>query len=357
MHEFKLPDIGEGLSEAELLEWTVKTGDRINESDEVAQISTDKVNVDLLAPVSGTVVELLGQPGDVIAVGTVIMRIDTGMAIKAAPIVRKYAADQGVDLALITGSGPGGQIVRSDIDSHQAKREKSADEKVETPTKLSGARRVAARNLAKSHAKQVTTSIAFELRADRVQNQLDALADEADNNKLSLSPAAVVAKYLADVLLQHPNFNAVIGEGEDEICVRDSVDLGVAVSTDQGLLVPVIRDVEKKTVLEIGAEISRLSALARSGKIDRKELTGSSFTLSSTGGIEKATLIATTPIINYPNVATLWISRITIRPRVTEGKLEAGPVMYGSLSFDHRFLHGADGIAFVNALDNELNKP
>ena len=175
MHEFPLPDIGEGLSEAELLEWTVKIGDLIKEGDEVAQISTDKVNVDLLAPVSGTVVELLGQSGDVIAVGTVIMRIDTGnstesaetptststepaprgsspankpvvggMAIKAAPIVRKYAADQGVDLTLLTGSGPGGQIVRADIDKHQASKKTSAHHGGETSTKLSGARLVAA---------------------------------------------------------------------------------------------------------------------------------------------------------------------------------------------------------------------
>jgi pyruvate/2-oxoglutarate dehydrogenase complex dihydrolipoamide acyltransferase (E2) component len=385
MHEFKLPDIGEGLSEAELLEWTVKTGDLIKESDEVAQISTDKVNVDLLAPVSGRVVELLGQPGDVIAVGTVIMRIDTGnktdqpqeaagttsqptspqppvvkkpinggVSIKAAPIVRKYAADLGVDLTLLTGGGPGGQIIKADIDRYQTGSNTAEINKGETSKKLSGARLVAARNLAESHAKQVTTNITFELRADAVQNRLLALADEADQHNFGLSPAAVVAKCLADTLLQHPNFNAVIGEGEYEVCLRDSVDLGMAVSTDQGLLVPVIRNVETKNIVEIGAELSRLSELARSGEISRGELTGSSFTLSSTGGLEKAKLIATTPIINYPNVATLWVSRITIQPRVTEGKLEAGPVMYGSLSFDHRFLHGADGILFINAFESAV---
>ena len=390
MYEFKLPDIGEGLSEAELLEWTVKVGDRVTEGDEVAMISTDKVNVDLTSPATGVVTGLFGEPGDVINVGTLIMRIDDGSAtstetradeaagleknsgvpadlkgteatqapvpVKAAPVVRRYAAEQGVEIALITGSGPGGQVLRGDIDTFLAASQDAEEDSagIQRMT-LSGPRLAAAQRLAQADSTQVTTTISFEVRADALLENLQELSGDAAEKVVRLTPTALVAKCLASVLGEHPHFNATIAENNNEMLLHEGVNLGLAVDTAEGLMVPVIRGLESMSVLEIAIEIDRLAGLARSGALELGDVRDSTFTLSSTGGLESVTITATTPIINYPNVATLWVSRISERPRVVDGKLGAGPMMACSLSFDHRFLHGADGMAFINDLEKAFN--
>lgn len=399
MYEFTLPDIGEGLSEAELLEWIVCVGDRVREGDDVAMISTDKVNVDLTSPATGVVTELIGEPGDVIRVGALIMRIDdasageftfgvtevarlseglsgvagakargsgsqqaesprVGKPVKAAPIVRRYAAEQGIDITKITGSGPGGQVLRADIDA----RITAGKSAIESPRegqrlKLSGPRLAAAQRLAQAHRAQVTTTIAFDLNADAVLARLQSASAAADQRGVNLTPTSMVAKGLAKALAEHPHFNAIIRDEDMELLMHDRVNLGLAVDSDDGLLVPVIRGVEEMSLLDIAAEIERVAGLARGGIMALEDIRDSTFTLSSTGSLEQASITATTPIINYPNVATLWISRISDRPRVVEGELAAGPMMAGSLSFDHRYLHGADGVAFINTLTRILETP
>jgi pyruvate/2-oxoglutarate dehydrogenase complex dihydrolipoamide acyltransferase (E2) component len=389
MVEFRLPDIGEGLSEAELLEWTVKVGDRVSEGDEVAMVSTDKVNVDLTSPASGLVIELLGKPGDVINVGTVIMRIDDGSGIqtgtpadavvspaasgpsikptvttvtasaggeiKAAPVTRRYAADRDVDLALVTGTGPGGQVLRSDVDAYLAAGEGLDDEASGIERiRLSGPRLAAAQRLAQAADSQVTTTITFEVRADGLLDALQKLEREKDQDQPRLTPVALVAHALVKTLRQHPNFNATVSGDGRELMVHDSINLGLAVDTPNGLMVPVIKDAGSRAIAEIAAEVSRLARRARDGDLALNDVKGSTFTLSSTGGLEQAAITGTTPIINYPDVATLWVSKITDRPRVADGDLEVGPMMSGSLSFDHRFLHGADGMAFVNSFETAV---
>jgi len=402
MYEFTLPDIGEGLSEAELLEWIVRVGDRVREGDDVAMISTDKVNVDLTSPATGVVSELIGEPGDVIPVGTLIMRIDDGSAgesvsevaeaaqlagditspadlqadsarppgssqaesaragapVKAAPIVRRYAMEQEIDISLVTGSGPGGQVLRTDIDAFTTKAEsKSEQSSTGRRLKLSGPRLAAAQRLAQAHRTQVTTTIAFELKADALLARLQVHSGQAEQRGVKLTPTSVVAKGLAEALAEHPHFNAIIREQDKELLMHDSVNLGLAVDSGAGLLVPVIRSLEKMSVLDIAVEIERVAGLARGGVLALEDVRDSTFTLSSTGSLERATITATTPIINYPNVATLWVSRINDRPRVVDGELGAGPMMACSLSFDHRYLHGADGMAFINTLTRILETP
>jgi pyruvate dehydrogenase E2 component (dihydrolipoamide acetyltransferase) len=390
MYEFELPDIGEGLSEAELLEWTVKVGDRVTEGDEVAMISTDKVNVDLTSPATGVVTGLYGEPGDVINVGTLIMRIDDGnestsesraedvadqdkeagvpagavrteagqtvAPVKAAPVVRRYAAGLGVDIALLTGSGPGGQVLRGDIDSFLAASRGAAVESsgIKRMT-LSGPRLAAAQRLAQADSTQVTTTISFEVRADSLLENLQELSGEAAKSGARLTVTALVAECLTKVLGKHPHFNATVSETNHELLLHEGVNLGLAVDTSDGLMVPVIRGLEGMSAFDISIEIDRLAGLARSGALELDDVKDSTFTLSSTGGLESATITATTPIINYPNVATLWVSRIAERPRVVDGELGAGPMMACSLSFDHRYLHGADGMAFINDLEKAFN--
>lgn len=394
MYEFRLPDIGEGLSEAEILEWLVKVGDEVRESDDVVLISTDKVNVDLTSPATGTVLEIIGEPGEVIPVGTLIMRIDDGREavsgtdgthadaasrgsdaertpgietghseapaverkMKAAPIVRRYAAEHDIDLSTVTGSGPGGQIMRRDIDavltSHADKGSESFEGK---RLKLSAARLAAAKRLSEADRIQVATTISFEIRADNIRDYVQLLSESKEIDTAKVTPTAVVAKYLATALLRLPHFNATISETENELLMHNTINLGLAVNTEQGLLVPVIRGLEKMDIFEIATSMNDIAERARGGELTVNDMQGSTFTLSSTGSIEKATITSTAPIINYPNAAILWMSRINDRPRVFNGVLEAGPVIACSLSFDHRYLHGADGMDFVNELDSLIS--
>ena len=364
MFEFKLPDIGEGLAEAELLEWNVTVGDEVAEGDVVATVSTDKVNVELNAPCAGTIAGLGAEIGDVIAVGTVFLRIDDGAGkpsapVRAAPAVRRYAAEKGVDLAQISGSGPGGMVRRQDIDAHLATAESAP-----TPTdngeeagvrreKLAGARLKAARNLARSAHTMATTTISWDSRADRLLEVLDELAPEG----VKLTPLALIAKCVATALTQNPRLNANIDDDNDELVINDDVNLGVAVATDDGLVVPVLRHVNRADIDAVAAAIADLAGRGRSGALGVGDMRQSTFTLSSTGGFEKVCATSTTPVINYPNVAMLWTSRITERPWVKNGELKVAHVMSCTLAFDHRYLHGSDGFAFINDLDALFQDP
>lgn len=390
IHEFRLPDIGEGLSEAELLEWLVKVGDPINEGDDVALISTDKVNVDLPSPSAGVVVELPWNVGDIIPVGDVLMRIGdseedspeaqteksqvatepvmtqsasspirgTAQAVKAAPALRRYAKEQGVDLALVTATGDRGQILRADIDALVEQQSTTAvSNGMEAERfKLSGARLTAAKRLAESSRTLATTTQSFEVFADAIIAETQRLADECAEDGPKITPLPVIAKCLANTLSKHGKFNATIEKSGDELLMHSQVNMGFAVDTDAGLMVPVVHDVNSKDTISLAVEIAVIAERARANVLKLEDVRGATFTISSSGGLERAKLVSTTPVVNLPNVATLWVSRITDRPRVVSGKLEAGPVMACTLSFDHRFIHGAEGTAFINDFDDALQQ-
>ena len=379
IHDFKLPDIGEGLSEAELLNWLVEVGDTINEGDDVAMISTDKVNVDLPSPRSGVVAELPWSVGDIIPVGDVLMRIEDAGApgqesrtskpdvmparavsapvreqsqsVKAAPALRRYAKEHGVDLSLVTATGPNGQLLQADVDAFL--QQESGDRTVER-FRLSGARLAAAKRLAESNRTLATATQTFEVFADRILAAVDQLAGEHSKGAPKMTPLPVIAKCVADVLAGHAKFNATIDESGEELLLHRSVNLGIAVDTPAGLMVPVVRDVSSKDTIALAAEILEVAERARADALTLEDVRGATFTISSTGGLERATMVATTPVINLPNIATLWVSRITDRPRVVSGALEAGPVMACTLSFDHRYIDGAEGTAFINDLHDAL---
>jgi pyruvate dehydrogenase E2 component (dihydrolipoamide acetyltransferase) len=381
IHEFRLPDIGEGLSEAELMEWLIKVGDAINEGDDVATISTDKVNVDLPSPRSGVVAELPWQVGDVIPVGDVFMRIDDGVEgtaapdtvrpatasatastaeprqhqpdVKAAPALRRYAKDQGVDLALVTPSGPHGQVLRADVDAYLQR--KSAEGDVER-FRLSGARLAASKRLAESSRTLATATQSFEVFADAILAESKRLDRASGKDGPKITPLPIIAMCIATVLASHRKFNATIDESGDGLLLHDEVNLGVAVDTEAGLMVPVVHDIASKDATTLAGEILAVAERARADALKLDDVRGATFTVSSTGGLERATMTATTPVINLPNIATLWVSRIADRPRVRSGKLEVGPVMACTLAFDHRFIDGAEGQAFINDLDDAFGK-
>jgi pyruvate dehydrogenase E2 component (dihydrolipoamide acetyltransferase) len=422
-YEFKLPDIGEGIHEAELLEWRVSVGQAIRDGEDIATLNTDKVTVDLPAPCDGKIVALHGAPGQVLVVGTVIAEIETdsklvGQAsanqkaleamhgakahtasgaspkgngaygaqsgvsqivppppvvsetIIAGPSTRKRARELEVDLKRVAGTGPSGRILRSDVEAAAAGQGAHAPAQpalgkatqVASPAgarriPLSGARAVSARNLHDSVQRTVTTTTTFEVMGDGIKALLAKLKPAAEKRALKLSPLYLIAKCAAAALSRHERFNANIDEATGELVLYDQVDLGVAVAAGDRLVVPVIRGVDKRLLFDVVQDVSDVAQRAREGRLQVSDLKGATFTVSSTGGLERANIISTRPIINPPQTACLWVSRIVDRPRVIDGQLCAGPMLQCSLSFDHRYIDGAEATVFINDLAEYLEHP
>ncbi len=419
-YDFKLPDIGEGIHEAELLEWRVNVGDVIKEGQDIATLNTDKVTVELPSPCAGKILSLHGKPGDVLIVGTVIAVLETNSkvlgqpsanqkaleamhgskshavaavavapvtstpglptakastahgdvvntTIIAGPSTRKMARVLDLDLKRVPGSGPNGRILRSDVEA--AARGAEARAPAPAPTearataegtrrvKLSGARANSARNLHESVQRTVTTTTTFEVHADGIKAVLKKLAPVAEKRGLKLSPLHLIAKCCGAALARHERFNATIDEETSELILHERVDLSIAVAAGDRLVVPVIRGVERRLLLDFVADLTSVAQRAKDGKLAVADFKGGTFTVSSTGGLERATIISTRPIINPPQTAILWCSRIQERPRVKDGELGAGPMMNCSLSFDHRYIDGAEATMFINDLAEFLEQP
>lgn len=401
MREFKLPDVGEGISEGEIVEWRVAVDDVIAEGDVVAEVATDKVTVELPAPAGGTVRELRAEAGDVVPVGTVIMVIVTdddavgslvpgkstpeessrpaapppppdpatsvdplaaalGRVI-AAPSTRRYAAELGVPLTDVAGSGPGGRILRSDVETAAntaSPAPRGATGRAPRREPIRGVRAASFDHMAHSARTAATSTTTFEVRADGLLQVMASLRAEAEEHDVRITPLILVAKCVAAVLGRHERLNATLDEEAREVVHHEDVNLGIAVATASGLMVPVLRDAGRRSVIDLATELRSLSEQARAGDLALESLRGGTFTLSSTGGIETATILSTTPVINLPQVATMYTSRIVDRPRVGEdGALEAGPVMVCSISFDHRVVDGAEATAFINDVAAVLSDP
>lgn len=425
-YEFKLPDIGEGIHEAELLEWRVKVGDTIKDGQDIATLNTDKVTVELPSPCDGKILSLHGKPGQVLVVGTVIAVLETSgkvigqpsanqkaleamhgstshapsappapaaathvaaaqngnvaasktvasnpktygdvvnHTIIAGPSTRKMARELSVDLKRVPGSGPNGRILRTDVEaaatgvSLHAPLEAKGSSTGTRRVKLTGARANSARNLHESVQRTVTTTTTFEVTGDGIKALLKKLAPAAEKRGLKLSPLHLIAKCCASALSRHERFNATIDEETNELLLHASVDLSIAVAAGDRLVVPVIRGVERRVLFDFVADLTSVAQRAKDGKLAVGDFKGGTFTVSSTGGLERATIISTRPIINPPQTAILWCSRIQDRPRVVGGALTAGPMMNCSLSFDHRYIDGAEATVFINDLAECLEQP
>lgn len=410
MAVFKLPDVGEGISEAELIEWRVAVGDEVDEDQIVAFIGTDKVNVELPSPRAGRVAELCWAEGDIVPVGEVLIRFTdpadaapvaireqpapaaaapataapeapspvaappggspVTVPVVAAPSTRRYAAELGVELVGVVGTGPGGRILREDVDAvaGASAAPPPPSRPVQPPSTsregpaselepLRGVRSVASRRMAAAAQQTAASTTTFEVDADGVRTLLEQVRACPGGDQVKLTPLAVMAKCVAAALLHHPRFNATITEDGTGLHLHRDVHLGVAVASTEGLTVPVVREANRLTLLELAAAIQDVAARARSGSLEVAELQGGSFTVSSTGGLEQARIVSTTPLINLPQTAIVWFSRIEDRPRVRDGALEVGPMLTASVTFDHRFIDGAEITAFVNTLAALLERP
>ena len=369
-HEFRMPDIGEGLTEAEIVAWLVSVGDVITLGQPVVEVETAKTTVEITATHAGVVRSLGGRPGDTVEVGDVLFVVaDEGEAataeggdapaepadgatvpgairgeratpssaahVKAMPIVRKLAEERGVDLASVTGTGPGGSITRGDVEAAAASAPGGSNRR----KALSTTRRSIAAHLAESWRTIPHVTVQADVRAERL------LASRAGSGTEALPVEAVVAEAVIPLLVTHPWFNATFDDGA--VVLHDSIHLGFAVDTDAGLMVVVVRDAQERSPVEIGAEFRRLAAAASDRTLTPDEATGQTFTISNIGALGGG---HGTPIIPMGTSAIVSIGRAEQRPVVDDGELAIGMVAPIDLSYDHRLIDGGLGQRFLGGL-------
>jgi pyruvate dehydrogenase E2 component (dihydrolipoamide acetyltransferase) len=394
LYEFRLPDIGEGVAEGEVVRWLVKEGDVLVEDQPMVEIMTDKATVEITTPRAGRVLRRCFADGQICPVGKVLIEIelDTGPSegpvppakgpagqspsvptrsevaaakpveasgdVQATPATRKLARDLGVDLGKVTGSGPGGRVTPEDVKAAAAGgaplpvASSASSGDVRVPFR--GMRRKIAETLVRSkqtapHATYVEEVDCTELVALRKR-----VNDAAGPGGTKLSFLPYIIKATVAALKKYPQVNAMLDEAAGEIVQRRSYHVGLATATESGLIVPVVRDADRKTLVELAREIDRLAGLTRSGKAAREELTGSTFTITSLGAFGG---VMATAIINPPEVAILGVHRIVRRPAVVGDKIEIRDLMNLSLSFDHRVIDGYDAARFIAEIKAALEAP
>ena len=373
-YEFRLPDLGEGLTEGEVARWLVEEGDEIAEDDPLVEVQTDKATVEIPSPASGTVSRIFVAEGEVVPVGTVLVVIGDGpepdrpRAVKelalaepardqpprgrgsarATPLVRRLAVELGVELDAVVGTGSQGRVTEEDVrraaggegampegQSLEQKAHGSVPEGRRIA--LRGTRRVIAEHMARAHREVPPVTWVEECEFDRLD--------------LGLLVASVL-RACALALREYPELNARLEGGE--IVQLDRYDLGFAVQTDEGLVVPVVRGCETHSVEEIDLEVRRLAEAARAGMLLPGELRGSTFTVTSAG---KLAGLLQTPIVNHPEVAILSVGRIAPRPVVRDGEIVARQVGLVAITFDHRVVDGARAAEFGLAVIRRLEDP
>jgi pyruvate dehydrogenase E2 component (dihydrolipoamide acetyltransferase) len=356
-YEFKLPDLGEGLTEGEVARWLVAEGDDVAEDQPLVEIQTDKTTVEIPSPAAGKVAQILVEEGKVVPVGTILVVIgEDGAApaaekspkaepapsarsegqaprrasdgrVRATPLVRRLAQELGVDLGEVTGTGPQGRVTEADVRRMATPEGQAPGHGSEGRREpLRGVRRLIAEHMARAHKEVPAVTWVEECDFSGVDLKL-------------LVPT--VLKAAAETLEEFPELNARL-EG-DEIVYLDRYDLGVAVQTDDGLVVPVVRNCDSASIEDLAAEVQRVAEAARAGELKPEELRGSTFTVTSAG---KLAGLFQTPIVNHPEVAILSIGRIAERPVVRDGELAVAPTGYLAVTFDHRVVDGARAAEF-----------
>jgi pyruvate/2-oxoglutarate dehydrogenase complex dihydrolipoamide acyltransferase (E2) component len=392
MAEFRLPDLGEGVTEAEIDRWLVKEGQTIEEDDLIVEVITDKATAEIPSPFAGVVSRLHVGEGDIVPVGTVLISIDDGEAsaetegpappgaasaspavdeptrravpsparsgngrVKAMPPVRRLARELGVDITRVQGSGPGGRILRADIEA-VARSTSSRPHATSTAghrVPLRGIRRMIAEHMLRAHhaipsVTHVEECDVTELEATR------RLANERQPDAPKLTFLPFIVKSVVSALKEYPELNSTLDEDAGEIVYHDRYDIGVAADTSQGLVVPVVRGADGKSVRQIATDIDRLARRARDGSLTAEELKGSTFTVTSPGVFGG---LMATPIINYPEAAILGVHRAAERPVVRDGQIVVRLMMNLSITFDHRLIDGVTAAKFCLDVVKLLEHP
>jgi 2-oxoisovalerate dehydrogenase E2 component (dihydrolipoyl transacylase) len=387
---FKLPDVGEGTAEAELSKWHVAPGDRIEEDQPLVDVTTDKAIVEIPAPVAGTVVSIHGAVGEKIAVGSELIVIETEAAAAdkpqvvepqpekakpvekrqsakalASPAVRQRARQLGIELQVLHGSGPSGRVTHSDLDTHlvaagggRARTPAPAavpqgEEAVEE-IRIVGIRRKIAERMQEASRRIPHFSYIEEVDVSALEELRLELNREHAEKRGKLTPLPFIMRAIVRALSAHPEMNARFDDEKGVLARHAAVHIGIATQTPNGLLVPVVRNAEGRDLWDCAAEAARLAAAAREGKATRGELSGSTISITSLGALGG---VASTPVINYPEVAIVGVNRIGERPVVRDGQIVVRRMMNLSSSFDHRVIDGWNAAAFIQKLKGLLEQP
>lgn len=392
--EFKLPDIGEGVHEGEITRWLVEPGQPIAEDAPMVEVMTDKVTVEITSPVTGVVAERRFEEGATVTVGAVILTIQTegepkakpvevpvaveapvavaapivstpvmaGAKVLAAPAARKLARNLGIDLASVAGSGPLGRIRKADVLASQsgtvvAPRPvlvSSMASKSDTRVPFKGMRKRIAEHLV--HAKHTAPHFTYVEEADfsALVAMKEDLAPLAQSQNVKLTYLPFIVKAVCQGIQNFPIVNSSLDEAKSEIVLKGACNIGIAVATEDGLVVPVIHNAQSLSLFQIAAEISRLSDLARRGKLALSDLQGGTFTLTSIGSIGG---IFSAPIVNHPEVAIMGIQKVEKRPVVRNDEIVIREMTYLSISCDHRVVDGADAARFMKDVIDWLEHP
>jgi pyruvate dehydrogenase E2 component (dihydrolipoamide acetyltransferase) len=436
--QFKLPDIGEGIHEGEIVKWFVKKGDKVQEDDVLCEVQNDKAVVEIPSPVAGTVEEVLVAEGSVATVGQTLITFDAPgyehlkfkgddheeeapkqeetkqVAIPAAaiesttnnaivetqavvdpnrrviamPSVRKYAREKSVDLIRVQGSGKNGRILREDVDNFlsggtaqvvatnqpanqeqgtatatataaptEEKKQAAAipqGQYPETREKMSGIRKAIAKAMVNSKHTAPHVTLMDEIDVTKLVGHRKKFKEVAAAKGIKLTFLPYVVKALTSALREYPALNTSLDDAAGEVIQKHYYNIGIAADTERGLLVPVVKDADRKSVFNISNEINELAVKARDGKLAPDEMKGASCTISNIGSAGGQWF---TPVINHPEVAILGIGRIAEKPVVRDGEIVAAPVLALSLSFDHRMIDGATAQNALNHIKRLLNDP
>ncbi len=425
VYEFRLPDIGEGVAEGEIVQWFVKEGATVREDAPLVSVLTDKANVEIPSPKSGTVVKIHAQVGEKVKVGGLLVTIDAGgagpatppsggeaaalatpnaqapspppaalaassapspsvppagaptgsLAPLASPHVRRLATERGIDLAHVRGTGPGGRITEADLAvptpaSPQASGEAAAPpsprpaapsrapppaSEVAERVPIRGLRRVISEHMSEAVHRAAHFTYVEEIDVSELVRLRERMAKHVEKNGVKLSYLPFIVKGVVAGLRAHPRLNATMDDARNELLVRSAYHIGIATAAPDGLLVPVIRNAGTKSLRELAREIQDLAERARAGKLDRSELSGSTFTITSLGALGG---VLATPILNYPEVAILGVHKIQRRPVYrADGTIGPADLMNLSVSLDHRVIDGYEGAQFLATVKSYLEDP
>jgi pyruvate dehydrogenase E2 component (dihydrolipoamide acetyltransferase) len=389
LQEFKFPDVGEGIAEAEIIRWLVKEGDAVKEDQDLLEVETDKAILTLNSPYTGKVTKLHGKEGDIIKVGDVLTTFDAGgkaasvaesenkdsgtvvgtlsdnevveviRPVQATPAVRTLAKQTGIDLARVTGTGPGGRITKEDVERAATKTAQQANVEADAygsleKVPLRGIRRTVAKRMAEASKRVAEVTIWEDADITELEQVRAKEQSVAEKKGVKLTYLPFLIKAVIPALKAHPYFNASLDEATEAIILKKYFNIGIAVDTSDGLIVFVIKNADEKNILDLAREIATLAEKARLRKIDLHELKGSTFTITNYGVVGAS---YGTPIINHPEVAIVGLGKIEDRPVVRNGQIAIRKIMPLSLAFDHRVIDGVEAGRFLGVVIQHLQDP
>jgi pyruvate dehydrogenase E2 component (dihydrolipoamide acetyltransferase) len=418
--EFKLPDIGEGVHEGEIVKWLVKEGETVKEDQPLVEVMTDKATVEIPSPKAGTVLKLMYKEGEIAKVGTVLVSIGAaseaaslatkavaapaaaqpvaahaatammapphmtnataltappGARVLATPATRKLARELAIDISLVSGTGPGGRVTDEDVRKFAAGGAPATEPGTSAPAPkpvpvvttlnmssggpeermpLRGIRKKMAERMHQSKSSTAHFTYVEEIDMTELVLLREQMKPLAEKKNIKLTYIPFIVKAVVAALKEFPILNSSLDEAKSEIVLKKYYNVGIAAATEDGLIVPVVKEADRKSLVEIAGEVERLAKTAREGKLSITEITGGTFTITSLGVLGG---LFATPVINFPEVAILGVHEIKKRPVVRDNKIVIRDIMLLSLSFDHRIVDGFTGASFCKKIQSHLENP